>query len=737
VKPNAAIARYSGLSSAEEVSLVVGRSDNAVVICDSQANITYINSGFASMLGYSLEEVAGRRPSDFLSGPHTDQQTLQYIRSRIASRESYRAEILIYTKAGRPMWISAVVNPICDAAGTLTHILGVYTDITQSKIHEVLHRKVLDAMVNECPIQEVMNLVCHEVEKILPEVTVSVIGVDAQGRLRPLAAPGLPESLSAFIDGLECGPMVGACGTAAWSGLPVITPDIATDPRWEPYKAPFLSLGLRACWSSPIKANDGRVLGTFALYYHERREPDASHVRVVDLCLHLCALALERERTKAHVHRLAYYDTLTGLPNRVLFSGKAEQILLAAAHADSPAAFMFIDIDRFKRVNDTQGHSAGDSLLSEIAQRLTLELRSVDIVARLAGDEFAIVVPDCTADQAADLADRILIRLSEPATAGRMSFNPSASIGIAVFPSDGWDVDTLLRHSDIAMYRAKSEGGGRIVFYSGEMNRAMQERLALESALRDALRAGELQLHYQPQIDSTGSLRLHGVEALLRWQHPEIGEISPSTFVPMAEECGLIDELGRWTLERACRQLADWRKRNVPVPRVSINLSAINFERLDLPDYISYLIRTCGLQPGDLVVEVTESVMLAQKPSVLANIDAIHRLGIQLSIDDFGTGYSSLSHIHRLPISEIKLDMSFVRDLETSESARALTTSILRIGESLRLTVVAEGVETQAQRDLLAGLNCHVLQGYLFSCPLSPTSLERWIIDTPGIRPPH
>ena len=731
MKPTAASARYPGLSSAEEVSLVVSRSDNAVVICDPQALITYVNSGFVSMLGYSQEEVTGRRPSDFLSGPHTDKQTLEYIRSRIASRESYRAEVLVYTKAGTPLWISAVVNPICDPDGTLTHILGVYTDITQSKLHEVLHRKVLDAMVNECPIQEVMNLVCHEVEKILPEVTASVIGVDAQGRLRPLAAPGLPESLSAFIDGLECGPMVGACGSAAWSGQPVISPDIATDPRWESYKSPFLALGLRACWSSPIKSNDDRVLGTFALYYRERREPDQFHVRVVDLCLHLCALALERERTKAHVHRLAYYDTLTGLPNRVLFSGKAEQILLAAAHADSPAAFMFIDIDRFKRVNDTQGHSAGDSLLSDIARRLTLELRSVDIVARLAGDEFAIVVPDCTADQAADLADRILIRLSEPAVAGRMTLNPSASIGIALFPSDGWDVDTLLRHSDIAMYRAKSEGGGRIVFYSGEMNRAMQERLALESALREALRAGELQLHYQPQIDTHAGLRLHGVEALLRWQHPEIGEISPSTFVPMAEECGLIDELGRWTLERACRQLADWRERHIPVPRVSINLSAINFERADLPDYISAVVRTCGLQPGDLVVEVTESVMLAQKPSVLANIDAIHRLGIQLSIDDFGTGYSSLSHIHRLPISEIKLDMSFVRDLETSESARALTTSILHIGKSLRLTVVAEGVETQGQRDLLAGLNCWVIQGYLFSRPLSPASLERWIADMP------
>ncbi|MBA3929626.1 MAG: bifunctional diguanylate cyclase/phosphodiesterase, partial [Xanthomonas sp.] len=383
-------------------------------------------------------------------------------------------------------------------------------------------------------------------------------------------------------------------------------------------------------------------------------------------------------------------------------------------------------------VNDTQGHSAGDALLRELAKRLGSELRDGDVVARLAGDEFVLAAPDRTAEEAANLADRLMARLSEPVNAGRMMLTPQASVGVAMFPADGWDVDSLVRHADIAMYRAKSEGGGRIVFYSLEMNQAMQERLALENALREAVRSGQLRLHYQPQVALDNDARLHGVEALLRWRHPEIGEISPATFVPMAEECGLIDELGRWTLEEACTQMADWRRRGVPVPRVSVNLSAINFEHQDLPAFIGNVLGKCGLSPDELMVEVTESVMLAQKPEVLANIDAIHRMGVSLSIDDFGTGYSSLSHLHRLPISELKLDMSFVRDLEHSESARALTTSILRIGESLSLKVVAEGVENAAQRAVLASLNCDLLQGYYVSRPLSPHSLERWV----SLQPP-
>ncbi|WBX94415.1 sensor domain-containing protein [Pseudoxanthomonas mexicana] len=717
---------------APDVSWVIDHSDNAVVVCDEAARITWINQGFTRMLGYTLEEAVGRRPSDFLAGPHTDPETVEWVRGQLNTQQGYRTELLVYAKNGVPLWISAVVNPVYDPDRNVRYLLGVYTDITHSKLHEELHRKVLGAIIREQPLQDVMTLVCREVEKVMPEAVASVIGLDDYGRLRPLAAPSLPDQIAVIIDGELAGPMVGACGSAAWSGQPVECSDIERDPRWQAYNAPFLALGIRACWSNPVKGHDGRVLGTFALYYWENRAPDEFHQRVVDVCLHLCALAIERDRARARMHQLSFFDTLTGLPNRALFNSKVEQMLLGAARRDSAVALLFIDIDRFKIVNDTQGHSAGDTLLRELAKRLGGELREGDVVARLAGDEFVLAVPDRSAEEAASLADRLMARLAEPVIAGRMMLTPQASIGVAMFPADGWDVDSLVRHADIAMYRAKSEGGARIVFYSLEMNQAMQERLALENALREAVRSGQLRLHYQPQVVLDDDARLHGVEALLRWRHPEIGEISPATFVPMAEECGLIDELGRWTLEEACTQMADWRRRGVPVPRVSVNLSAINFEQQDLPAFIGNVLGKCGLSPDELMVEVTESVMLAQKPEVLANIDAIHRMGVHLSIDDFGTGYSSLSHLHRLPISELKLDMSFVRDLEHSESARALTTSILRIGESLSLKVVAEGVENAAQRAVLASLDCDLLQGYYVSRPLSPHSLERWI----SLQPP-
>ena len=667
-----AIAMPSRLADGEpDVSWVIDHSDNAIVVCDDSARITWINQGFTRMLGYTQEEVVGRRPSDFLAGPHTDPETVEWVRGQLHTQQGYRTELLVYAKNGVPLWISAVVNPVFDADRDSRYLLGVYTDITHSKLHEELHRKVLGAIVREQPVHDVLTLVCREVEKVMPEAVASVIGLDDYGRLRPLAAPSLPETIGAMIDGELAGPMVGACGSAAWSGQPVECSDIERDPRWQAYNAPFLAVGIRACWSSPIKGNDGRVLGTFALYYWENRAPDDFHQRVVDVCLHLCALAMERERARVRMHQLSFFDALTGLPNRALFNSKVEQMLLAAARSDSPVALLFVDIDRFKIVNDTQGHTAGDTLLRELAKRLGGELRDGDVVARLAGDEFVLAVPGRTAEEAANLADRLMARLSQPLNAGRMMLTPQASVGVAMFPADGWDVDSLVRHADIAMYRAKSEGGARIVFYSLEMNQAMQERLALENALREAVRSGQLRLHYQPQVALDEDATLHGVEALLRWRHPEIGEISPATFVPMAEEC--------------------------------------------------------GLSPDELMVEVTESVMLAEKPEVLANIDAIHRMGVSLSIDDFGTGYSSLSHLHRLPISELKLDMSFVRDLEHSESARALTTSILRIGDSLSLKVVAEGVENAAQRAVLASLNCDLLQGYYVSRPLSPHSLERWV----------
>ena len=718
-----------------QLAHAVDRSDTALITLDAGLGITYVNAGFTRLFGYTLEQMRGKRPTQMLAGPHSDPATMRYIYEEAAAWRKFSADLLMYRSDGRPLWTSIITNPVGDIPGEPCDSVAVLTDITHSKMHEVLHNRVLDALVREQPLVDVMQMICIELERVAPGISASVLGVDNDGRLRALAAPTLPPDYTEAVDGQRIGAGVGVCGTAAWRGRPVSVADTRSDPLFAGFRFVPDQHGLLACWSSPIKSSGGRVLGTFAFYYRQAREPDPWHIKLAEICLHLCALALEREQTRARVHQLAFYDALTGLPNRMMFNARAEQLLVNAEAGNAPVAILFLDVDRFKRVNETQGHAAGDGLLRDIAQRLGEHLGAGDLAGRQAGDEFVLALPQCGGEQAAGIAERLLGAIAAPSVVGHMTLQPSASIGVAMFPEDGRDINTLLRHADLAMHRAKVEGGGSFRFFSADMNRLAQERVALETALREALHRDQLQLHFQPQVLSQPPHQLHGVEVLLRWEHPQLGAISPARFVPLAEESGLIGELGRWVLRSALHQLADWRRRGVAVPRVAINLSAINFEDPQLLDELLGLLTSLGLTPADVTLEMTESVMLSPQPRVLEHITAMQAAGVALSLDDFGTGYSSLSHLHRLPIHELKLDMSFVRDLEHSVSARALTNSVLRIGESLHKLVVAEGVETERQRRLLAGLGCEVLQGFLFSPPLPANELEQWLAMRDGGNP--
>jgi len=710
-----------------QLAHAIDRSDTALITLDAGLGITYVNAGFTRLFGYTLEQMRGKRPTQMLAGPHSDADTMRYIYEQAAAWRKFSADLLMYRSDGRPLWTSILTNPVGDTPGLPCDSVAVLTDITHSKMHEVLHNRVLDALVREQPLAEVMRMICVELERVAPGLSASVLAVDSDGRLRALAAPTLPPEYTDAVDGLCIGAGVGVCGTAAWRGRPVSVADTRSDPLFAAFRFVADRHGLLACWSSPIKSSGGRVLGTFAIYYRQAREPDPWHIKLAEICLHLCALALEREQTRARVHQLAFYDALTGLPNRMMFNARAEQLLVNAEAGGSAVAILFLDVDRFKRVNETQGHAAGDGLLRDIAQRLGEHLGAGELAGRQAGDEFVLALPQCSGEQAAGIAERLLGAIAAPSVVGHMTLQPSASIGVAMFPEDGRDINTLLRHADLAMHRAKVEGGGSFRFFSADMNRLAQERVSLENALREALHRDQLQLHYQPQVLSQPPHRLHGVEVLLRWEHPQLGPISPARFVPLAEESGLIGELGRWVLRGALHQLADWRRRGVAVPRVAVNLSAINFEDPQLLEELLGLLSSLGLSPADVTLEMTESVMLSPQPRVLEHITAMQAAGVALSLDDFGTGYSSLSHLHRLPIHELKLDMSFVRDLEHSVSARALTNSVLRIGESLHKLVVAEGVETERQQRLLAGLGCEVLQGFLFSPPLPAPALEEWL----------
>ncbi|PKO33240.1 MAG: signaling protein [Betaproteobacteria bacterium HGW-Betaproteobacteria-7] len=432
---------------------------------------------------------------------------------------------------------------------------------------------------------------------------------------------------------------------------------------------------------------------------------------------------IDATRAERHVHQLAYNDTLTGLPNRLLFVKQLNHAIDRCQARDGILALLFLDLDRFKYINDTLGHEAGDQLLTTMAQRLRGCVRADDCVARLGGDEFTILLDELpNPGVAASVAQNICRTVSAPLVIAGQEMVMTASIGISLYPDDGTDVSDLLRHADTAMYRAK-QSGSDFCYYESTMESALSDRLKLENDLRRALERDEITVFYQSVID-TASGRIAGVEALVRWLHPEQGIISPAEFIPIAEETGLILPLGERVLRSACFQARTWLDNGLDDLHVAVNLSARQLEQPDLREIVQRALADSGLPPSALVLEITESVLMAHAAENIDLLRDLRNLGIKLSIDDFGTGYSSLSYLKHLPANTLKIDRSFIQDIPDDEDAVAIVTGILALAHSLRMNVVAEGVETVAQQETLARLKCDQLQGYLFSKPLPAEVIE-------------
>jgi len=707
-------------------ALVASRTTRMVLVTDHERRIAYANDAFFRMFGYSESETIGTLPSELLAGRYTDLATLDRLRRQIELGNDVEEEILAYTKAGNEVWISAAISAASDGQGKLKNLVMLLTDITESKLLQSLQHQVLEALAVEMPIRDVFEMMCRRVEIIAPEVVSSVLQVDAGGLIHPLAGPNLPAGYCQTLDGMAIGPNNGSCGAAAALGVPVLAWDIATDPRWQPFKDMPLAAGLRACWSTPIKAKDGRVIGTFAFYFRDSHAPNRWHQKIVDACIHLGALAIEREEARNEIARLAYHDMLTGLPNRTHLRQRIEQAIKDCP-VDQHIALIFIDLDHFKDVNDTLGHSVGDELLVGVTQRLMGQTRPRDVLSRLGGDEFILMLSDCDAEGAATIARRITEVLAVPMRLGGRAVAVTASMGISVYPDNATDIDALMKHADAAMYKAKESGRSTHRVFSVDMNVVAEQRLVHITALRSAVAQGNLKLCYQPQI-RTDAGTLYGVEALARWHDPVLGEVPPSKFIPLAEECGLIEQIGIWSMREACRQIALWREAGLDVPCVSVNLSPLNFHNANLAAVVADIIRENGLAPEALMLEITESVILDENSAALRTMNSIRDLGVGLSLDDFGTGYSSLSRLAQLPIREIKIDRSFMNNIEVDGGAQAIATAVVRVGQSLRMSVVAEGVETEGQHRLLAELGCDVVQGFLYAPALAPADFERWLI---------
>jgi diguanylate cyclase (GGDEF)-like protein/PAS domain S-box-containing protein len=443
-----------------------------------------------------------------------------------------------------------------------------------------------------------------------------------------------------------------------------------------------------------------------------------------DLVSYVCFFSdiSERKASEQRIHRLAYYDALTQLPNRTLFQDRLHSALQHSERHQEWGVLMFLDLDRFKPINDSLGHAAGDRMLKEVAVRLSACVDSDDTVARMGGDEFTLLLRsqpnrDSLMTRAIHVGEQILASLAQPFILEGREFFVTASIGIALSPQDGNELSQLMKNADTAMYHAKERGKNNFQFYQADMNASALQRLELESDLRHALEQDEFRLYYQPQFSGDGK-RLTGAEALLRWQHPQRGLVAPNDFIPVLEELGLVVEVGDWVLREACRQLAEWHQAKIRVPKISVNLSARQFAEGDLHQRVAQIIEQSTISAGCLELELTESILMEDVANAMLTLSSLKKLGVHIAIDDFGTGYSSLNYLKQFPIDVLKIDRSFVDGLPHGEQDGKIARAIIAMAHSLNLTVIAEGVETLAQLDFLRGHDCDEVQGFLLGRPM-------------------
>jgi diguanylate cyclase (GGDEF)-like protein/PAS domain S-box-containing protein len=688
-----------------------------------------------------IEEILGYTPEEWMADPELWARQLHpEDRERALEQENRKAaagvrdfppvDYRMITREGNTVWIldEAVLEP--DAAGTpVWH--GVLYDITERKLAEGELRRAAaqQAAVARLGRQALQDGEPSRLMEAAALLITEIDGVEA-ACIWEAGREGRRLHLRAGFEGQAIGGDRRAsaahdshAGAALESGLHVIVDDWSTERRFAMPPA-LRPLGARSSLAVPIAGKE-RPFGVFDIHSTEPSRFTPQDVHFVQACANVLADAFERHAADEALRHRVLHDPLTGLPNRLSFIESLQDALRRATASGSPVGILFLDLDHFKLINDSIGHHAGDDLLRAVAPRLRAHLRPGDIVARFGGDEFGILVDRLAdEDEAIAIADRVAGAFSEPYTMGGAEHFVTASVGIAVARPAGRDpvdADLLIRDADAAMYRAKERGRARYEVFDAEMRARAVRRLETERELRGALDRDELELHYQPVV-ALGSGEIVGLEALVRWNHPERGVLDPGAFVSIAEESGLIEPIGRWVQETACRQALGWHALQ-PDRRpfdIAVNLSARQVAHRDLARSVEEILVRTGLEPVNLRLEITESVLVEESASATATLAALSEIGVRLVLDDFGTGYSSLAYLNRFPFDGLKIDRSFIEGLGIEPDRTAIVEAVIGMARALSLDAIAEGVESEAQLDELRRLGCDFAQGHLFSRPLAP-----------------
>lgn len=672
-----------------------------------------VNRRGLDLIGKRREQALGTSPETLFTG--ADARRIREEFASVYRSDAFEEHEWMQTREnGAPLWLHRRVVRVDDG------LVAIVRDVTSRKHADVRRAeqiRVLEMIAASAPLEDILDSIVRVLQSQIPRCAGAIVLRDDDGMHARLgAAPTLPPGFAALIDGEPIGP------DASPATLPLHTCESVNRSLSDLRIARALagsSVRFTHCRALPIVGHDGLTLGALTLFTGGDAEPIDGKAQAAELAVRLAGIAIERSASEKRIHHMATHDALTGLPNRTLLPDRLERMILHAQRYERSVAVVFVDLDNFKLINDSLGHSAGDDLLKEAAARMARCVRSTDTVVRLGGDEFVLVI-DCDRNDAHAIetaVKRLRETIHQPVELAGKCYHVTCSMGVAIYPADGDAAETLLHNADAAMYRAKELGRNNYQLYTPEMNHNVHERLVHRAQLGEALARGEFWLAYQPQIDAQSG-RIFGVEALLRWDHPIDGTLLPAHFIPLAEESGLIIPIGDWVLREACLQNRRWQDEGLPPITMSVNVSARQFVQAGWVEAVASALADTGLAPQYLELELTESLLIQDLDHAIQTMERLEQLGVKLAIDDFGTGYSSLSVLKHLPVARLKIDRSFVRELPNDADDRAIAAAIIALAQRLKMHVIAEGVETPEQVEFLRATGCHEFQGFHFSTPV-------------------